>query len=297
VEDLSAMSRRIRLPLKVRIHPYLKDHRFEGRCVLPAVESLRLLAASVQSQWPDRDVRVMTDALFPRFLFIGEGDDFIAAENDIQIDKQGNLIASLLTVVHSPSGRVTRAKEHVQVCFPQSHPDVEPLPFDKHEASLSTAARLNGVDFEVDTTLSCPQQLYQELVPLGPAYQNVIGDLHLAKQVATAHVRAAIHHQQPGPLGSPFPMDAALHCACAWGQRFAGIVAFPVGFAKRFILRPIVAGETCLACIIPLRREGALLIFDIWIYSCDGAPQEALLGVVMRDVSGGRLKPPAWIQA
>ena len=284
------MSPRIRLPLKVRILPYLKDHRFEGRSVLPAVESLRLLAASVQSQWPDRDVRVMTDASFPRFLFIGEGDDFLAAENDIQIDKQGNLITSLLTLIHSPSGRLTRAKEHVRVCFPQSHPDVEPLPF-------SVASRLDGVGSTGDTTLSCPRQLYQELVPLGPAFQNVSGDLHLTEQGATAHVQAAIHHQQPGPLGSPFPMDAALHCACAWGQRFAGIVAFPVGFAKRFIFRPIVAGETCFARIIPVRAERELLIFDIWIYNFDGTPYEALLGVVMRDVSSGRLKPPAWIRA
>lgn len=279
------MSPRIRLPLEIRIFPYLKDHRFEGRSVLPAVESLRLLAASVQSQWPDRDVRTMTDASFPRFLFIGEGDDFIAAENDIQIEKQGNLIASLLTLIHSPSGRVTRAKEHVRVCFPQSHPDVEPL-------SFSAASRLDGAGFEMT-----PFQLYQELVPLGPAFQNVSGDLHLTEQGATAHVRAAIHHQQSGPLGSPFPMDAALHCACAWGQRFAGIVAFPVGFAKRFIFRPIVAGEICFARIIPVRAERELLIFDIWIYNFDGAPYEALLGVVMRDVSSGRLKPPAWIRA
>lgn len=284
------MSPQIRLPLEIRIFPYLKDHRFEGRCVLPAVESLRLLAASVQSQWPDRDVRVMTDASFPRFLFIGEGDDLLAAENDIQIDTQGNLIASLLTLIHSPSGRGTRAKEHVRVCFPQSHPDVEPLPF-------SAASRLDGTGSTGDTTLSCPRQLYQELVPLGPAFQNVSGDLQLTEQGATAHVRAAIHHQQPGPLGSPFPVDAALHCACAWGQRFAGIVAFPVGFAKRFIFRPIVAGETCFARIIPVRAERELLIFDIWIYNFDGTPYEALLGVVMRDVSSGRLKPPAWIRA
>jgi hypothetical protein len=284
------MTPRIRLPLEIRILPYLKDHRFEGRCVLPAVESLRLLADSVQSQWPDRDVRVMTDASFPRFLFISGGDDCIEAVAEIQIGERGDLIASLLTIFSSPSRHMTRTKEHARVCFPQSHPDVEPLPF-------SATSRLDGACSAGDTTLSCPQQLYQELVPLGPAFQNVSGDLHLTEKGATAHVRAAIHHQQPGAPGSLFPMDAALHCACAWGQRFAGIVAFPVGFAKRFIFRPIVAGETCFARIIPVRAERERLIFDIWIYNFDGAPYEAILGVMMRDVSGGRLKPPAWIRA
>jgi len=32
-------------------------------------------------------------------------------------------------------------------------------------------------------------------------------------------------------------LDAAVHAACCWGQRYAGIVAFPVGFAERIIYR------------------------------------------------------------
>ena len=284
------MNPRIRLPLVIRILPYFRDHRFEGRTILPAVESLRLLADSVQSQQPDRDVCVMTDASFPRFLLIPEEDDRIEAVSEIQISEKGDLIASLLTVIPSSSGHMTRAKEHARVCFPQSRPDIEPLPF-------SVASRMSGAGSTGDTTLSCPRQLYQELVPLGPAFQNVSGALHLTEHGATAHVRAAVQQRQPGPLGSPFPMDAALHCACAWGQRFAGIVAFPVGFAKRFIFRPIVAGETCFARTIPVRAERDLLIFDIWIYNMDGLPHEAMMGVMMRDVSGGRMKPPAWIQA
>lgn len=279
------MSPQIRLPLKIRILPYLKDHRFEGRCVLPAVESLRLLADSVESQWPDRDVRVMTDASFPRFLFIGDGADRLEACAEIQISERGDLIASLVTLIPSSSQRMTRVKEHAKVCFPKSLMDVERLP-------LSAPSRVNAADFEVT-----PSRLYQELVPLGPAFQNVSGTLHLTEQSAAAHVRAAVQHEEPGPLGSPFPMDAALHCACAWGQRFAGIVAFPVGFAKRFVFRPIKAGETCFARIIPVRTERDLLIFDIWIYNMDGVPHEAIMGVIMRDVSGGRLKPPAWIRA
>lgn len=271
--------------MEIRIDPHHRDHRFEGRAVLPAVEALQLLAASVQAQWPDRDVRRMTDASFSRFLFIEDGEDCIAAVSEMQTDEKENLVASLLTRSPSPSGRVTRMKEHVRVCFPKIHTDVEPLPF-------SEALRRDDASLEIS-----PRQLYAELIPFGPAFQNVIGVLHLTAQGAAAHVGAAIHPQPPGPLGSPFPLDAALHCACAWGQRYAGFVAFPVGFDKRFVFRPTIAGEIYFTRIIPVRRDATPLVFNLWIYGLDGTLHEAVLGMAMRDVSGGRLKPPAWIRA
>jgi hypothetical protein len=279
------MKQRIRLPLEIRIDSCHRDHRFEGRAVLPAVEALQLLAASVQSQWPDRDVRWMTDASFSRFLFIEEGDDVIEVISEIHLDEKENLIASLMTLSPSPSGRVTRMKEHVRICFPRVRPDTEPLPF-------SAAFRLVGTSFEI-----APQQLYAELIPFGPAFQNVSSVLCLTAQGATAHVRAVIHPQPSGPLGSPFPMDAALHCACAWGQRYTGFVPFPVGFDKRVVIRPTIAGETYFTRIIPIRRDAEPLVFDLWIYELGGRLHEAILGVAMRDVSGGRLKPPDWIRA
>jgi hypothetical protein len=279
------MRPRTRLPMEIRIDPHHRDHRFEGRAVLPAVEALQLLAASVQSQWPDRDVRWMTDASFSRFLFIEDGDECIEAVNEIQIDEKGNLIASLLTLTPSRSGRVTRMKEHVRVCFPKIRPDTEPLPF-------SAASRRDDASFEI-----APYQLYAELIPFGPAFQNVSGVLCLTAHGAAAHVEAAIHPQPSGPLGSPFPMDAALHCACAWGQRYAGLVAFPVGFEKRFVFRPTVAGKIYFTRIIPVRRDAEPLVFNLWIYDLGGTLHEAILGMAMRDVSSGRLKPPAWIRA
>jgi hypothetical protein len=279
------MRSRTRLPLEIRIRPSHRDHRFEGRAVLPAVEALQLLAASVQSQWPDRDVRRMTGALFSRFLFVEDGDDSLEAVTEIQIDEKENLIASLLTLIPSPSGRVTRMKEHVRVCFPQILPDAERLPF-------AAASRLDGACFEI-----APDRLYPELIPFGPAFQNVSGVLRLTVHGAVAQIRATPHPQPPVPLGSPFPMDAALHCACAWGQRFAGVVAFPVGFDKRFVFRPTVSGEIYFTRIIPLRRDTEPLVFNLWIYDLGGTLHEAILGMAMRDVSHGRLKPPAWIRA
>jgi hypothetical protein len=279
------MKQRTRLHREIRVAPWHRDHRVEGRAVLPAVEAIQLLAASVQSQWPDHDVRWMTNASFPRFLFIENGDGCIEAISEIQIDEKKNLIASLMTISPSPSGRVTRTKEHVRVCFPQTRPETELLPF-------SAASRLDDACFEI-----APRQLYAELVPFGPAFQNVSSILCLTVQGATAQVKAAAHPQPSSLLGSSFPMDAALHCACAWGQRYAEVVAFPVGFSKRLVFRPTLAGETYFTRINPVRIDAGLLVFNLWIYDFGGTLYEAILGVGMRDVSNGRLKPPDWIRA
>jgi len=279
------MKTSLRLPLEITIFPGLRDHRSESRAVLPAVEALRLLAASVQAQWPDRDLRVMTDVSFSRFLFLEEGEDRIAAINEVRIDAQGGLTAGLLTLVPSSSGRITRAREHVRIRIPNKIDEIELLPF-------LAACRLTGDCIEVT-----PAQLYEELVPFGPAFRNMAGMLNLTEEGAMALVQAPVDGQPLGPLGSPYPLDAAFHCACAWGQRFAGIVAFPVGFEKRCVIEPTIAGAVYFTRIIPVRTDREPLLFDLWIYGLDGLLHEATLGVAMRDVSNGRLRPPAWIRA
>jgi len=97
------------------------------------------------------------------------------------------------------------------------------------------------------------------------------------------------------PLGSPFPLDAAFHAACAWGQRYSHVVAFPVGLKERHIFRLTRAGKSYTAVIIPIEEDPNLLIFDIWIYGRNGEAYEGVLGVKMRDVSAGRMQPPQWI--
>ena len=279
------MKTSLRLPLDITIHPGLRDHRIESRAVLPAVEALRLMAASVQAQWPDRDLRVMTDVSFPRFLFLEDDADRIAGINEVRIDDQDDMTAGLLTLTHSASGNITRAREHVCINIPNKIEEVEIMHF-------LQACRLTGDCIEIT-----PVQLYEELVPFGPAFRNVAGLLNLTEEGAMALVQAADDGQPVGPLGSPYPLDAAFHCVCAWGQRFAGIVAFPVGFEKRYVIEPTVAGAVYFARIVPIRTDSEPLVFDLWIYSLDGLLHEATLGVAMRDVSNGRLRPPAWIRA
>ena len=280
------MKGRVRLPLHIHIDPWLRDHRIEGQAVLPAAAALNVLARAAQEDAPERPVRAMAEASFPRFLPIGPGEGRIEAICEIERRENGDRVCWLLTMSVSRSGRISRARLHAAVRFRGEVPGIPALPF-------AEASRLAGEGFRIP-----PGRLYRELVPFGPAFRNVLdGTLVLTGAGAVAQVSAGSIARATGVLGPPFPMDAALHCACVWGQRYAGIVAFPVGFSERFIFRPVAAGETCFARVIPAGTRDRALIFDLWIYGRDGAPRETLLGVAMKDVTAGRLKPPGWVRA
>jgi hypothetical protein len=125
----------------------------------------------------------------------------------------------------------------------------------------------------------------------------VAGDVGLTTTGAWARVCGGDFPEATGPLGSPFPFDAALHVACAWGQRYKNTVVFPVGFGLREIFSPTRAGETYLCHVVPLPEENAAVLrFDIRLSDEDHRPVEIIRGVEMRDISGGRRKPPAWVR-
>jgi hypothetical protein len=286
MEDFPVMNQRVRLPLNIRIEPYMRDHRFQGLTVFPAVEALNILARSVQEYRPESPIQYMVQTSFPRFLHIGPEDNRVEAFHELETRKNGDIVSRLLTMSVSRNGLIGRAKEHAMIRFKREIPDIPILPF-------QTAARLEGEGFNITA-----DRLYRDLVPFGPSYHNVKDDtLFLTEAGAVAQLSSGSIRQASGILGSPFPMDAALHCACAWGQRFSGVVAFPVGFEERFIFQPTITGETYFGRIIPIQAHAQPLIFDLWIYDFDGAPREAILGVAMKDVTAGRIKPPDWVRA
>jgi hypothetical protein len=73
------------------------------------------------------------------------------------------------------------------------------------------------------------------------------------------------------------------------------MVAFPVGVEKRMIFKPTQPGNRYISRAIPVRTDSDLLVFDIFIWDEDSTLFETAVGVHMRDVSGGRIKPPRWI--
>jgi hypothetical protein len=86
-----------------------------------------------------------------------------------------------------------------------------------------------------------------------------------------------------------------MHAACVWGQRFAGIVPFPVGFEQRIVYQKTKKREEYLGRVVPSSINKESLLFDAWIYKED-VIYESISGIKMMDVTKGRMRPPDWIK-
>ena len=266
------------------IGPHHQDHRFGTQAVLPAVDTLQILAAAVRSHLPGTLVTGMRDARFERFLTIAADATAIDAVVDLSRDPAGRVTAALGTRVTAKASGITRTRTHGQVCFCQESAPMVPPP--------DVMGALEGACLAVDA-----EAVYRDLVPFGPAYRNIAGPLLLSADGALVQLAAPDLPIGGGrSLGSPFPLDAAFHAACVWGQRFSGVVTFPVAIARRCVFSPTAPGNRYLGRVFPVSMTGEGLVFDIWICDGEGRPCEAALGVDMRDVSGGRWLPPAWIR-
>ncbi len=271
-------------PVAIPIAPWLLDHRFEGAAILPAVEMLQILARAVQSRKPGAAITFLQRASFDRFLRIEAGATVINAKWTLAVAENGEIEASISTAAKVGSAGVTRIIKHATVFFPQSAPLVNKIP-----EPVLAAPHISG--FKVPAS-----RLYAELIPFGPAFQSVQETVLLTESSAVTRVLALDEPKAEGPLGSPFPFDGSLHAACAWAQRYCGIIAFPIGFAKRVIIQPIATGETVTCAALPVSVHGGAITFDIWLWDDSGRLREEIRGVVMRDVTAGRLSPPAWVR-
>jgi 3-hydroxymyristoyl/3-hydroxydecanoyl-(acyl carrier protein) dehydratase len=286
--DLPQITESVILPINITVSPYLQDHRFEGNAVFPAVEALQVLAQAVKEFAPLTDITAITEVRFDKFLLIPPDSKNIDALCSITPYENGDLTAVLQTKTRSKTAAFTRIKEHVTVHYPRIKPQVTSKP-----NNPSTFGNIECLEIS-------PDQIYRELVPFGPAYQNITENLAIHKDGGLAKLRAPIINdpvEKSEQLGSPFVLDAAFHAACVWGQRYSGVVAFPVGVDTRIILKPTLPGETYIGRIIPVRTDSDLLVFDIFIGGEDNILFESAVGVHMRDVSAGRMKPPSWIIA
>jgi phosphopantetheinyl transferase len=181
---------------------------------------------------------------------------------------------------------MTRTKSHATAVFGGPPENVPAFPLD-------LAAAPEGVCLTL-----VRERIYPELVAFGPAYRNLV-TLHLSRVGAVADIATPVvagAEPEGGPLGSPFAFDPAMHAACIWGQRFAGVVPFPVGFDERRVLLPTRPGERYWAHVLPVAVEGGVLSFELRLYDGAGRLCELCLGLRMRDVSAGRMRPPEWVR-
>jgi Polyketide synthase dehydratase N-terminal domain len=285
--DLSEITGRVeRQCVRIEVPTHWADHRVMGRAVLPAVEAMQLLTRWTARFRPGSYRGFIRQAAFDKFLDLPPPGETIDAFCDVTDLSNGAVLSVLATRRQARSAAITRTITHAQVVY-EPTPPVADMP-----SGLPFAPA--GPCFSV-----APHTIYDDLVPFGPAYRNISQPLQLAPEGALAFIQAPIIEdtQTDAPLGSPFVPDAAFHAACVWSQRFAGVVAFPVGIDERRIVNPTRGGETYIGRILPVRMDAGLLVFDILLLDPDGGHRELLRGVRMRDVSGGRLRPPEWIAA
>ena len=264
---------------QLEIRPWFYDHCFDGQPVLPAVESLVLLAGIVQDEFPGANICLMQKARFLRFFEISKDAPYVDCHITLEKTENSAIRAALLS--RRKTGRFSRMIEHASVDF-AAHPP-------KSNQSLPVFPAGDGFSLSRKT-------MYRDLIPFGPAYQNVLW-AEIFPEGASARLATPLHAAVKPLHGSPFLFDSAMHVACAWGQRHAGIVPFPVGFSSRTIREASAPDTRYLTTIRHAGGPRTELTFDIDITDMRGTQIEQIRGLVMRDVSGGRLQPPDWIQA
>jgi hypothetical protein len=260
--------------------PELSDathHAIAGRSVVPAVELLELLLHTVaeHERWsaPPPMPLTMTDVAFPRFLPTA---DIPRARLTVRLERMGDGLRAVLVAHLELANGMKRSREHAQVTFGVVTPPVAPPP--------SPAC-----DFEV-----AAERIYREAIPLGPRYGNLHGTIRLGRAGGTAIARSPEPLSGPPRLGGcPYLLDAAMHLACVWGQRYAGYVAYPTGFASRVLSRPTPSGERrCL--VLPRSVEPRRLLCDLWLLDGSGQVCDAVTGLAMSPLASGA-PPPPWL--
>jgi len=263
-----------RLPFTIPVKPWYRDHCFAGITVLPAVETMLLLAAKAHELHPEVDIRVMENVRFAKFLEIPPKTATVAGLIESEIVSDGRLQVTLLSrTVYKAMNRI---KEHGTMFFSPASSHSPPPPIVDF-----TPARESETEIEVD-------YLYSELVPFGPYYQTLQDILYLSGNVAWGRLKAPELAIDPVEkiIGSPFPLDGALHAACVLGQQAVSFVPFPVGFDRRVITRPTQPGCSYQTRVQQVMQTDAELVFDLVIAGNNGQVYETVTGVRMRDVSG-----------
>ena len=165
-----------RIPHTVNIKPWFKDHYFNGKVVLPAVETMLLLAAHVARLYPEVDVRVMENGRFAKFLEIPSEAATVCVLVECNGDADGRVQAKLLSRRQFKS--ISRITEHCTIFFsPIKNNNQSGLEFQ----SVPPATAINEINTE---------QVYRELVPFGPNYQTLQETLYLSLNEAWGKLKA-----------------------------------------------------------------------------------------------------------
>jgi hypothetical protein len=224
-------------PVTLPEMPHLADHAISGRAIVPAVEILNFLLHFLgEKAVALAEPLTMRDAVFPRFL---SAEDIPRCRFDVTLEDApataGAVRIALISRIALPNG-IERQRTHAAITF--GGPPV----------TMSAPPVEAGVDCQVTA-----ERVYRELIPFGPHFCNLTGSVRLGREGAWAAVRSpSPGHPSPSKAGCPYLFDSAMHLACVWGQRYAGLVAYPTGFSSRTVFSPTMQGRR--HCVVKVRR-------------------------------------------
>lgn len=265
--------------------PEVADHAIAGIATVPAVELLDLLVRTVTARAPAGGVLQpstlsMRAASFPRFLPVAEVPRCtfaVTLEDEASDPRMGPRTRATFTSRIALAGGMHRTRTHAAVTVGGSNPEIpQPPAVIAHDIELPAA------------------RVYQELIPFGPRFCNLRGLVRLGRDGGMATVRSPDPPRPArSPAGCPYLFDSAMHLACLWGQRYAGYVAYPTGFAARLITSPLAHGQRrCI--VVPRSVESRHMVCDLWLTDESGPVCDAIVGLHMAPLATGVL-PPAWV--
>lgn len=265
-------------PVSLPEMAHLGDHAIAGKAIVPAVEILDFLLHFLDERAVALgDPLTMRDAVFPRFL---PADDISRSRFDVTLEgtpSNGDGIrATLVSRIALPNG-LERERTHAAITF-GGKPATMPAPPAEGEPEYQVAA----------------ERVYRQLILFGPHFCNLRDTLRLTRDAGWATVSSPTPpHPNPSKAGCPYLFDSAMHLACVWGQRYAGMVAYPTGFSTRTVLAPIAHGRR--RCVVAPRTVAPrTLVLDLWLTDERQQVCDAVGGLVMAPVATGA-PPPAWI--
>lgn len=274
--------------------PHQPDHIIRGVPVVPGVELLAWAAHEALTLRPGCEVRCMSAAKFERALRVAESADSQLVIRSLDGEK---CLAQVQSRTKLARG-IVRTQEHLRVELGRARPGSAAIPPDSGRAAAGPCSPRPPIPPVPDGSFSCElrvsaRQVYESLVPFGPWFQNLSGDIELSPQGARANARTPSGARPDSILGSFFLLDAALHLGCVWGQRYAGCVAFPTGFERRTLLQPPSDEVTCFAR--PRFFSPAEVVLDVWLVDRCGRTCDVVEGLRMTAKHG--TPAPDWIRA
>lgn len=270
------------LSVTLPVLPEIIDHTIQGKATVPAALLLDLMVrtATEQNVGPEATaVLIIRDAIFPRFL---PAEEIPRCTFEMAFDDalaEGTKVGTRVTLTSriSLAGGISRTRTHAAATFDGSMP-LLPLP-------------APTLDYELELPVD---RVYSELIPFGPRYRNLRGTVRLARSGGTSCVRSPEPAgPEPSRAGCPYLFDSAMHLACLWGQRYAGVVSYPTGFSTRALAIALAHGER--RCVVaPKSVAPPGLGFDLWLTDENGRVCDTIAGLVMVPLAGSP-RPPDWI--